>query len=99
MGTISNEIPGLYLKGKNLVIEGTTNVTLKVGKSFIAIEASGIEIGTTGKISLDAKQNVEVKAGIGLKLEGTAKAEMKSPMTKVEGSGVAELKGGLVKIN
>jgi len=88
-----------YLKGKNLVIEGTTNVTLKVGKSFIAIEASGIEIGTTGKISLDAKQNVEVKAGIGLKLEGTAQAEMKSPMTKVEGSGIAELKGGLVKIN
>jgi uncharacterized protein (DUF2345 family) len=56
MGTISNEIPGLYIKGKNLVIEGTTNVTLKVGKSFIAIEASGIEIGTTGRISLDAKQ-------------------------------------------
>jgi len=88
-----------YLKGKNVVIEGTTNVTLKVGKSFIAIEASGIEIGTTGKVKIDAKQNVEAKAGIGLKLEGTAQAELKSPMTKVEGSGMAELKGGLVKIN
>lgn len=88
-----------YIKGTNLVIEGTTNVTLKVGQSYIAIESSGIEIGTTGKVTVDAKQNVEAKAGIGLKLEGTAKAELKSAMTKVEGSGIAEVKGGLVKIN
>jgi type VI secretion system secreted protein VgrG len=88
-----------YLKGKNVVIEGTTNVTVKVGKSYIAIESSGIEIGTTGKIVLDAKQNVEIKAGIGAKIEGKANAELKSAMTKVEGSGIAEVKGGLVKIN
>jgi type VI secretion system secreted protein VgrG len=88
-----------YLKATNVVIEGTTNVTVKVGQSFIAIESSGIEIGTTGKITLDAKQDVEIKAAIGAKIEGKAQAELKSAMTKVEGSGIAELKGGLVKIN
>jgi len=88
-----------YLKATNVVIEGTTNVTVKVGQSYIAIEKSGIEIGTTGKIKLDAKQNIEQKAGIGMKLEGTATADLKAAKTKVEGSAMAELKGGIVKIN
>ena len=42
-----------YLKADNIVIEGMTNVTIKVGQSYIAIESGGISIGTTGTISLD----------------------------------------------
>ena len=36
------------------MLEGATNVTLKVGDSFIAIESSGIKIGTQGEIVLEA---------------------------------------------
>jgi len=103
-----------YLKADNVVIEGMTNVTIKVGQSFVAIEASGIKIGTTGKIVLDAKANVEVKGTAGIKVEtpaqlqmqgtqatlkGTAMAEVSGAMTTVKGDAMLNVQGGLVKIN
>lgn len=104
-----------YLKADNIVIEATTNLTIKVGQSYIAIEASGITIGTTGTIQLQDSQgtsvksdmaiqmqggtNVQIKAGVGLSLQGAATAELKGPMTTVSGDAVLTLQGGLVKIN
>lgn len=104
-----------YLKADNIVIEGMTNVTIKVGQSFIAIESGGIKIGTTGTIELQDSQgatiksdmaiqvqagtNVQVKASAELSLQGTATAELKSPMTTVNGDGMLTLKGGMVMIN
>lgn len=72
-----------YLKGDNVVIEGMTNVTLKVGGSSIAIAADGIALKTDGLITIEA----------------SATAEMKSPMTTVKGDGMLTLKGGMVMIN
>ncbi len=37
--------------------------------------------------------------GLQVSVEGTAKAEVKSPMTTVSGDGILTLKGGLAKIN
>jgi type VI secretion system secreted protein VgrG len=104
-----------YLKADNIVIEGMTNVTVKVGDSFIAIESGGIKIGTSGDIALEASGNIEqtamgdvslkatgnasVKGTGGLALESTAQAELKAPKTAVKGDGMLELTGGLVKIN
>ncbi|MCK5272084.1 MAG: type VI secretion system tip protein VgrG, partial [Sedimentisphaerales bacterium] len=104
-----------YLKADNIVIEGMTNVTVKVGDSFIAIESGGIKIGTSGDIVLEASGNIEqtamgdvsleatgnasVKGTGGLALESTAKAELKAPKTAVKGDAMLELTGGLVKIN
>ena len=104
-----------YLKATNIVIEASTNITIKVGSSFIAIEAGGIKIGTNGKIVLDAKQdieeksamnvkiegtmNFEAKGGIAAKVEGSATAELKGAMTTVDGSGMCKIKGGVVMIN
>ena len=104
-----------YLKADNIVIEGMTNVTIKVGQSFIAIESSGIKIGTSGTIELVDSQgatiksemgiqvkagtNVQVQAGTNLTLQGTAMAELKGPMTTVSGDGMLTLKGGIVMIN
>jgi type VI secretion system secreted protein VgrG len=104
-----------YLKADNIVIEGMTNVTVKVGDSFIAIESGGIKIGTSGDIVLEASGNVEqtamgdvsleatgnasVKGTGGLALESTAQAELKAPKTAVKGDAMLELTGGLVKIN
>ncbi|HWA24636.1 MAG TPA: type VI secretion system tip protein TssI/VgrG [Lacunisphaera sp.] len=105
----------LYIKAANIVIEATTNITINVGDSFIAIEASGIKIGTNGDIVLDAKKNINQKATMdvkieatanasmkgtaGLKLESPANAEMKSAATTVKGDGMLTLKGGMVQIN
>jgi len=96
-----------YLKAKNIVIEGMTNVTVKVGQSFIAIEAGGIKIGTTGQVIVDAKNTVDVKGAAGVTVESPAQATLKSAkttvkgdaMVSVDGGGMTEVKGGLVKIN
>jgi type VI secretion system secreted protein VgrG len=105
----------LYIKAENIVIEATTNITINVGDSFIAIEAGGIKIGTNGDITLDAKKgitakamadvkieataNASVKGTAGLKLESPATAELKSAATTVKGDGMLTLKGGMVQIN
>jgi len=88
-----------YLKADNVVIEGMTNVTIKVGQSFVAIEAGGIKIGTTGKIVLDAKANVEVKGLAGVKVESPAQVQLQGTQTSVKGSAMVEVQGAIVKIN
>jgi type VI secretion system secreted protein VgrG len=88
-----------YLKATNIVIEGTSNVTIKVGQSFIAIEAGGIKIGTTGKIALDAVSSVEIKGTGGVKVETPAQLQMQGTETSVNGSAMVKVQGGLVKIN
>ncbi len=98
----------LYIKADNICIEGMTNVTIKVGQSYIAIEKGGIKIGTTGNIAFEAKGNIEGKSTGNTSFEATAKGTFKStgPMT-VEGTAPATLKssaivtvqGSLVKIN
>ena len=81
----------LYMKGKNIVIEATENLTIKVGNSFIAIDKTGISLGTSGTIDADAPA--------GLKLQSSAKAEISSPMTTVKGDAIMVVQGGIVKIN
>ena len=96
-----------YVKGDNLVIEGMTNVTVKVGQSFIAIEAGGIKIGTTGQIVLDAKGEVGIKGLAGVTVESDVRATLESLNTtvkgdatvRISGGGMTEVKGGIVKIN
>ncbi len=72
-----------YLKAKNVVIEGLQNITLSVGGSYIAIETAGIEIKTSGELKIEGA-TVDVK--------GSAKAS-------IDGGGMTEIKGGIVKIN
>jgi type VI secretion system secreted protein VgrG len=88
-----------YLKGTNLVIEGTTNVTIKVGQSYIAIEAGGIKIGTTGTLELESMGQLSIKGTSGVKVESPATLEAESTMTTVKGSAILKVEGGLVKIN
>lgn len=88
----------LYVKAENIVIEATTNVTIKVGQSFIAIEAGGIKIGTTGEIVLDASANITQKAGASVAVEANASATVKgSAGVTIESPAVVEAKGSMVK--
>jgi len=88
-----------YIKASNIVIEGDSNVTVKVGQSFIAIESGGITIGTTGDIELDATGSVTVSGTSGITIESPATAEVTSTSTTVSGDAMLTLEGGLVKIN
>jgi type VI secretion system secreted protein VgrG len=104
-----------YLKADNIVIEGMTNVTLKVGGSSIAIAADGIAIKTDGLVKIEAGSTLNAKAGATMELkagatmdikadapltiQSSATAEMKSAATTVKGDGMLTLKGGIVMIN
>ncbi|MEO7701852.1 MAG: type VI secretion system tip protein TssI/VgrG [Opitutus sp.] len=88
-----------YLKADNIVIEALTNLTLKVGNSYIAIEAGGIKISTTGTVEVESGATLALKAEAGLTLESAATAEMSSPATTVKADGALTLSGGVVMIN
>ena len=104
-----------YLKAANIVIEGTDNVTVKVGGSYIVIESGGIKIGTTGKIELEATDKLSAKGTAGVKIESPANVDIEgtqvsvkgqakvsvegSAQTEVKSSGIVQVQGSLVKIN
>lgn len=49
-----------YLKASNIVIEAMSNITLKVGGSYIVIEAGGIEIkGPQTTVKGDAMTTIQ----------------------------------------
>jgi type VI secretion system secreted protein VgrG len=62
-----------------------------VGGSSIAIAADGIAMKTDG--------TVKVEATAPLTMQSSAQADLKSPMTTVNGDGMLTLKGGMVMIN
>ena len=80
-----------YFKADNVVIEGMTNVTVKVGGSYIAIEAGGITIGTTGTLELKSTGPLSAKSD--------AQAEVSAPQTSVKGDATVTIQGGVVQIN
>jgi type VI secretion system secreted protein VgrG len=91
-------------KDQTVKIDGKQTVTIK-GEQKITV---------TGKISIESKQEILLKVGSNsikidntgitikgtmVKIEGSATAEMKSPMTTVKGDGMLTLKGGMTMIN
>jgi len=88
-----------YLKGDNVVIEGMTNVTIKVGGTSIAIAADGIAMKTSGTIKIECSATMDLKSDAPLTMQSSATAELKSPMTTVKGDGMTTIKGGMVMIN
>ncbi len=88
-----------YVSAENIVIEGSSNITLKVGQSYIAIEAGGIKIGTVGSLETESTGETALKGTSGVKIESPATAELTSTSTTVNGDAMLTVSGGLVKIN
>ena len=96
-----------YLKADNIVIEGMTNVTIKVGQSFIAIESGGISIGTTGTLDLSDQGGLTVKtqasasiqSSAAMSIQSQSQATLQSLNTSVKGDATVTVKGGMVAIN
>jgi type VI secretion system secreted protein VgrG len=70
-----------YLKADNIVIEGMTNVTIKVGQSSIAIDASGINIAAT-QIQVQGQASVQVDSPQ-TTVKGDAMLTLKGGMTMI----------------
>ncbi|MBL4764875.1 MAG: type VI secretion system tip protein VgrG [Colwellia sp.] len=81
-----------YIKGANICIEATDNITLKVGGSSISIEASGITIKTGSDIKLDAGANINIESGANTKIKAGGMAD-------IDAGGIASVKGSMVNIN
>ena len=108
-------VPSTIDPADNIVIEGMTNVTIKVGGSSIAIAADGIALKTDGLVkieagtTLDAKSTAaltiqssataDIKSSAPMTIKSDATAEIKSSATTVKGDGTLTLKGGVVMIN
>lgn len=88
-----------YLKADNVVIEGMTNVTIKVGGSSIAIAADGIALKTDGTVKIESSATMDLKSDAPMTIQSSATAEMKSSATTVKGDGMLTLKGGVTMIN
>ena len=73
-----------YLKGENVVIEGMTNVTIKVGGTSIALAADGIAMKTDGSIKIECSATMDLKSD--------------APLT-AKSSAITTIKGSMVMIN
>ena len=81
-----------YIKGTNICIEATDNITLKVGGSTIAISSAGIAIETSGDVKIDAGKNLNAESALNTKIKAGG-------MGNFEAGGPATIKGAVVKIN
>lgn len=80
----------IKMESSGVTVESATSLTLKAGTD-IKLEAINIMLSPSSQFSMSSGGS-EIKAGPGT-------AEFKSAMVKIDGSGVTEIKGGLVKIN
>lgn len=87
---------GSLITDKNLTLESTQSIKIKVGANEITISTSGIDI-KAAKITIEGQVSAEVKAAI-LKFESQAISEVKGTMLTLQGSAMTQIKGGIVNI-
>ncbi len=91
-----------YLVADEIVIEGKSHVTIKVGKNYIAIEKGGITVATeepASPLEIKSSGDAKIEAQMNLTAKGTIQAELSSPNTTVKGDAALTVQGGIVKIN
>jgi Rhs element Vgr protein len=81
----------IKMEQSSVSIESAQALKIKAGTD-LTIEAVNITISPSANFSVGAGGGAELKLGSG-------NASLKAPTAKVEGSGMTEIKGGLVKIN
>jgi type VI secretion system secreted protein VgrG len=94
----------LYIKAKNICIEAETNITLKVGSTYIAIEADSQKLEATGKIEVKTGADFASDVGAKFSVKAMSAAEIKVSAgdfkaeglnAQVKGSVGAKLEGGV----
>ncbi|HLO42552.1 MAG TPA: type VI secretion system tip protein VgrG [Phycisphaerales bacterium] len=102
------------VKADEIVLEGGTHVTIKVGGCHVSIDSSGItiagakiELESKGDITMKANANISAEATGQMSLKGTGGVAVDTPAqlklhgsaAELAGDGMVDVKGGLVKIN
>jgi type VI secretion system secreted protein VgrG len=98
----------LFFKATNIVIQGTSSITIKVGGSSIAIGADGIKMETSGTFDVkcgaamnlksDATLTIDSAAALTVKSGAAAQISASAAMT-VKASGPLTMKGAMIAIN
>jgi len=89
----------LSIKADIIVLEAGTNITLKVGDSYIAIDSSSIDF-KTATLKGTADSAIELKSSGTGKFESTGALDLKSSAAlTAEATGAAALKGATVDVN
>ena len=90
----------------DLIAAPNKPMTVKAGSSSIAIAANGdvtikgvnVTFEASAKLTLKAPQ-IEIKGQAAVKLESAGQLEAKGAMVTVQGSGVTQVKGSILKLN
>ena len=82
----------------NITLSANSKIELKVGGNSMKMDNMGITL-TVGGNSVKIEQSGITVKGIMVTVEGSAKADLKSPLTTVSGDGMLTVKGGVVMIN
>jgi uncharacterized protein involved in type VI secretion and phage assembly len=80
----------ITVQGK-LGVEATQDITAQT--------QANLELKATGNGTLESTGPLDIKSSAKLTVDGTGQAEVKAATVAVNGSAMAEVKGGLVKIN
>ena len=81
-----------HVKAKEIILEASANLTIKVGSTTIAIEPGGVAIDAKGDVTVKTTGNCKVEATLAAEIKGTAGA-------KLESAAQAVVKGAMVMIN
>jgi uncharacterized protein involved in type VI secretion and phage assembly len=83
----------------DLIIDAQGEITMKSGKNITITAQGNLEAKAQGSGTIQSSSALTVKSDSTTTVEGTVKAEVKGNMVSVNGAGVTEVKGGIVKIN
>jgi phage baseplate assembly protein V len=83
----------------NITMTAKGKITITADQDIAAETKANLELKAKGKGALEATGPLNVKSGAKLSMDGSGQAELKAAAVSVNASAMAELKGGLVKIN
>jgi type VI secretion system secreted protein VgrG len=97
------------------ISKGNHTTTVDMGNFTLKVKMGNIDVKVDlGKVTIEAMQNITLKVGqssieinqmgvtikgMMVKVEGQVQAQVKAPMTQVNGDGMLMLKGGITMIN
>lgn len=85
--------------GQHILGESAQKTDHKAGTEILTESGTDTKMVAKANFSIDARQNVSIKASLDVKIEGNMFAAKGSISAKMEGGASAEVKAGVVKIN
>lgn len=98
--TLSADGPKITIESDGDITMKATNITLETTSGDITLKSGGaIKVDSSMDTKIKAGGNFSSEAGINHESKGGVEVSLKAPMAKIQGDGMTEIKGGIVKIN